>query len=98
MLPDIDTEVFAMFLKQPNLNVNAKNKSNQHAIIKAFFYCESHDKLSLLLQHKSITLSIVKENIPKLEKENKIFKSAYARKITKGVPLRLKSIFDFVIF
>ena len=67
MKVNIDSDVFAMFLKQPNLNVNANDRRGYHTIRQGWYDNSSTENLSLLLQHKDITFSIVKENVEKIK-------------------------------
>ena len=71
-----DSDIFARFMKQPNLDVNAKCDKNtkyhisyiEDPITQAWYHFCSPANLSLLLQHKDITLSIAKENIKDIQR------------------------------
>ena len=72
MKHNIDSNVFSMFLKQPNLNVNVHNDLDEHVIRAVIDIIDMNDtsieNLYLLLQHKDITPNIVKKNIKRIEK------------------------------
>ena len=85
----IDNDMFSKFLNHPNLIVDKK------AIMQGFKHLKI-EKLPLLLQHKDITLSIVKQNIQEIEQSMKPKHSNCPRNFYGISPVKLR--FFWIIF